>query len=310
MRAYVGITDFDWYQRLSSLPALEEVNFWQPGGNRVFRALQPGELFLFKLHAPRHSIVGGGLFAHATTLPVSLAWDAFGEKNGAQSQEEMRARIERYRRSPIEPHGDYKIGCILLEQPFFLSPDRWLDSLPDWHANIVQGKSYDLQSDAGRTLWSQVQAALHHGERASKWPAEGREPQSRYGEAVLLRPRLGQGSFRILVTDAYQRRCAVTGERVLPVLEAAHIRPYARGGEHRVDNGLLLRSDLHTLFDRGYLTVTPELHLEVSRRIREDFQNGRHYLELHGSLVRVPDSRDEQPSRELLGWHNTEVYLG
>ena len=51
------------------------------------------------------------------------------------------------------------------------------------------------------------------------------------------------------MTDAYERRCAVTGEKTLPVLEAAHIRPYALLGPHRVNNGLLLRSDLHKLFD-------------------------------------------------------------
>jgi putative restriction endonuclease len=58
------------------------VNFWQPGGSRLFGLLDPGGLFLFKLHAPRLSVVGGGLFAHATKLPVSLAWEAFGEANG------------------------------------------------------------------------------------------------------------------------------------------------------------------------------------------------------------------------------------
>ena len=66
MQAYVGITDYEWYQLLASRPQLDEVNFWQPGGSRGFRALQPGELFLFKLHAPRHSIVGGGFGQSAT----------------------------------------------------------------------------------------------------------------------------------------------------------------------------------------------------------------------------------------------------
>lgn len=72
-----------------------------------------------------------------------------------------------------------------------------------------------------------------------------------FGEPILIRPRLGQGSFRVLVTETYERRCAVTGEKVLPVLEAAHIHPVAADGVHRIDNGLLLRSDLHTLFDKG-----------------------------------------------------------
>ena len=256
-------------------------------------------------------MVGGGFFAHFTKLPVSLAWDAFGEANGARSLAEMRARIEHYRKEPTQPHDDYTIGCILLEQPFFLPEDRWVPSPPDWHPNIVQGKTYDLHAEPGRTLWSQLENAIRAPGAAPHWPAEWGEPGApRYGEPTPVRPRLGQGSFRILVTDAYDRRCAVTAERVLPVLEAAHIRPYASGGEHRVDNGLLLRSDLHTLFDRGYLTVTPTLELEVSRRIREDFENGRDYYALHGGRIREPAEPGQRPSAEFLRWHNEEAYLG
>lgn len=75
-------------------------------------------------------------------------------------------------------------------------------------------------------------------------------------------------------------------------------------------DGLLLRSDLHTLFDRGYMTVTPSLELEVSRRIREDFENGRHYYALHGEGVRAPVDKVQRPSPDFLNWHNDEVYLG
>ena len=60
MKAFVGITDRDWFELLSSLPQLDEVNFWQPSGKQQFRALAPGELFLFKLHSPDNFIVGGG----------------------------------------------------------------------------------------------------------------------------------------------------------------------------------------------------------------------------------------------------------
>lgn len=78
-----------------------------------------------------------------------------------------------------------------------------------------------------------------------------------------------------LARKCERRRCAATGERTLPVLEAAHVRPYAEGGRHELSNGILLRSDLHTLFDSGYLTITPNYHIEVSRRIRDEFENGR-----------------------------------
>jgi putative restriction endonuclease len=88
----VAVTDGDWFETLSSHPDLGEANFWAPSP-ASFRALQPGELFLFKLHAPRNVIVGGGIFAYATVLPWSLASQAFGEANGARNPQEMRARI-------------------------------------------------------------------------------------------------------------------------------------------------------------------------------------------------------------------------
>jgi len=68
----VAVTDSDWFEMLRAQPNLAEVNFWAPSGAN-FRALQAGEMFLFKLHAPRNVIVGGGIFAHANALPCSLA---------------------------------------------------------------------------------------------------------------------------------------------------------------------------------------------------------------------------------------------
>src|SRR5439155_14572750 len=132
MKAYIGVTDRDWYTFLSLSPGLDELNFCQPGGNRTFGALEAGEPFLFKLHAPENFIVGGGFFLHASLLPVSLAWDAFGEKNGATSLAEMRRRIEKYRRSKSDPHEDYRIGCILLGNPFFLGRHAWIPAPGDF----------------------------------------------------------------------------------------------------------------------------------------------------------------------------------
>ena len=83
MNLFVGVTDGDWYELLAGEPAPDEVSFWQPGGNTQFKALAPGELFLFKLHSPNNFIVGGDVFAHASLLPVSLAWESFGTANGA-----------------------------------------------------------------------------------------------------------------------------------------------------------------------------------------------------------------------------------
>lgn len=312
MKLYVGVTDGDWFRFLSSRPDIDEVNFWQPSGGREFKVLAPGQPFLFKLHYPHNVIVGGGFFACWSQLPVSMAWETFREKNGAGSLAEMRQRVGRYRRQLADPREDYVIGCTLLQQPFFLAESDWIPMPASWSANIVQGKGYGTLDGDGRWIWERVVAAAGAA-TVPELVADPAAPQlvaEAYGKPTLVYPRLGQGSFRVVVTDIYDRRCAATGERTLPVLEAAHIRPYAEAGPHDPRNGLLLRSDLHTLFDRGYLTVTPERKLEVSRRIREEFENGREYYRLHGQPLRPPRRPDLAPGREYLDWHATHVFRG
>ena len=314
MRAWVGVTDWDWYRFLAGQPDIEEVNFWQPGGTRSFTSLASGELFLFKLKSPRNVIAGGGFFVHSTLLPLSLAWDTFGVGNGASSRDEMKRMIDSHRRRKGGSTANYTIGCVLLAQPFFLPEASWIPAPPDWKPNIVQGKGYDLTREPGLSIFSQITHSLRAPSAEPSWPALLRDlpedPRERYGQPVLVRPRLGQGLFRALVTDAYDRKCAVTSEKVLPVLEAAHIRPYRLDGPHQVNNGILLRSDLHRLFDDGYLTVNQELRLEVSHRIHEEFDNGRVYYAFNGQKLRSPSNPDYAPSLSYLAWHNEEIYLG
>lgn len=304
MRAYVAVTDGDWYRFLRGRPDLDEVNFWQPSARRPFRSISPGELFLFKLHYPEHAIVGGGMYLWSTHFPFTIAWEAFGEQNGAASIRDMRDRIRRYARVSIERMPTHEIGCIIVRNPFFLNEADWIEPPPDWSPNIVQGKTYDLTSFYGQRLLDEVRA------KSQRTAARGGEVEGpMFGDPTLVRRRLGQGSFRILVTDAYERRCAVTGERALPVLQAGHIRPVAEGGSHRIDNGILLRSDVHTLFDRGYVTITPKQRFRVSRRLRDDFHNGEAYYTLEGRDLWLPRASDDRPSPEFLEWHNDVVFL-
>jgi putative restriction endonuclease len=312
MLAYIGVTDYHWFSLLKDVAELEEVNFWQPSGNQVFKALKPGELFLFKLHYPWNKIVGGGFFAYSTLLPISLAWESFGIKNGANSLWEMRQRVGKLRHQKENPLIDYRIGCILLEQPFFLSENEWIPAPPDWKSNIVQGKRYDLSVEPGHTLWKQLHVNTLVTEilREVHVISGVQEEQARYGKPVTTLPRLGQGSFRVMVTDIYERRCAVTYEKTLPALDAAHIKPYSESGEHTVSNGILLRRDLHALFDKGYVTITPSMKFEVSRKIKEEYENGRDYYRMQGSPLWLPSNPANRPSSEYIKWHNDNKYLG
>jgi putative restriction endonuclease len=305
MRLFVAITDSDWFDYLSELRP-DEVNFWRPSGAESFRSLSPGESLLFKLHSPHNFIVGGGFFSHYTVLPASFAWGAFGEKNGAKTEVEMRRRIEKYRRVEPGSASDYNIGCILLQSPFFFKRDEWI-LVSDWPMQTVQGKGYSSDEEAGRRIWAEVGFRLQARALPTMEPelvADG----ARFGQPLTVMPRLGQSAFRVIVTDMYQRQCALTNSHMLHVLDAAHIRPYAEGGSHSPTNGLLLRQDLHTLFDRGYLTVSPDYHVEVSRRLKEEFDNGKEYYALAGKSILLPGNPAFWPSAEQLGWHNENRY--
>jgi putative restriction endonuclease len=312
MRLFVAVTDYDWFQVHASKQAVEEVNFWQPSPDSAFKALSPGEPLLFKLHSPRNFITGGGFFTKFLQLPLSLAWDAFGEGNGVYTLEEGRKRISKYRRIAIQPNEDPNIGCIILAEPFFFTEELWIPVPSDFSLNIVRGKGYNSEETTGHVLWSEVvkrlaRCSVHRSDRSAD--TNVLIETSRFGKPVAVFPRLGQGAFRVLVTDAYRRRCAFTQERTLPVLEAAHIKPYSSGGRHELSNGLLLRSDLHKLFDLGYMTVDPDSrHIVVGPKIREQFENGREYYALHGRVLADPTDPAAVPSRDNLLFHAQSVF--
>lgn len=315
MRAYVAVTDVDWYRFLSARHDIDEVNFWTPNpwGGR-FRVLSRGEPMLFKLRAKEGGqIVGGGFFELYTELPVSIAWQTFGEKNGAPSETAVRERIARLRHDDTDPWAEYTIGCIVLVEPFFFPREEWIAPPRDWASNIVRGKQYDLTERIGRHLWEEV--ALRLAAARTRWQVADRDPgleppRGGFGDLASTRRRLGQGSFRALITDLYGRQCAVTRERALPALEAAHIRPFSEYPVHDIRNGLLLRSDIHRLFDAGYVTVTTDYRVEVSRRIRDDFNDGKNYLAMTGQYIAMPDVREWWPDPKALAWHNDNRFRG
>lgn len=282
-------------------------------GNRTAAALSVRSSrapFFFKLRAPFKQIAGFGFFERFESLPAWLAWECFGEMNGAPDFETMVDRIVRLRGDGDALTGDFKIGCIMVTAPVFFSSDEWVDAPSDWaKSGIQQGKTYALDSGEGNRVLQDCLQRAQSGDRY--WNVDRvAEDAPRYGAPMEVRPRLGQGLFSLAVRDAYHGACAVTGEHSAPVLEAAHIVPYGRGGEHRVDNGLLLRSDLHRLYDRGYVTVTPDFEFRVGDSLREDYNNGRSYYALSGSRIVLPQDVALHPSRERLEWHAQTVFRG
>jgi putative restriction endonuclease len=310
-RAHIFPTDGTWFGFLSSTGPHQDVNFWtpKPWGGR-FGILDPGDVLLFRLKAPLNVIAGGGVFARYVQMPLSAAWDAFGIGNGVASVDAMRASIGRLRRESGSVESDYPIGCIILTDPFFWPRERWVPVPADYPQNAVRGRGYDLATGTGRELWTGLVDSYVGAGRSGGLRERIANPlPGGFGDPIPRRPRIGQRSFRAILMEAYGRQCAVTGERALPTLEAAHIQPFGMSEVHDLRNGLLLRSDVHRLYDAGYLTITREYEVEASDRIRTVFGGGEGYIALNGRRISLPVDPSLHPDPELLHWHATTRFL-
>lgn len=308
MRGYILNTDFDWFQSLSLRADLDEVNFWRPG--RQGLNAERGTPIVFKLKMPQNAICGFGFFSRYQRVPVWQAWDLFGQANGVATQAELAQRLSRIAgRNSIDMGVDPHVGCVVVVQPSFFPADEWIEIPNDWKSNIVTGRTEDLSAGEGKRIWAACLDAysrlINLDERIT-----AELEHARRGTPGLVQPRLGQASFRLDVQSAYGNRCAVTGEHSLPVLEAAHVTPWGSGGPHIVSNGVFLRSDLHKLFDRGYVSIDDDASLIVGNALRDEWNNGRAYYELQGRRLFEPVDEDERLDRERLEWHRENVFLG
>ena len=263
----------------------------------------------FELRHPSASGIGavcGGVFAGWELVPLSAAWEFYGYGNGAASLDALRALIGGL--NPLSPADDPEIGCILLKDVIFFEDDAIIGPPPEFARNIVQGRTYELDDPRYGGYFDILTAQLEGrvaelGHSDPPWQHHGPMFSERFA-----RVRLGQNGFRTTIFNAYHRRCAITGTKIWPALDAAHIRPVAQGGEHRIDNGLLLRSDVHTMFDRGYLAVDLSYRLQVSPRLRDEFGNGEQFYSKAGEVIALPDRKTDRPYHESLEWHLDTVF--
>jgi putative restriction endonuclease len=282
----------------------------------MFAAIQRGDPFFFELKSPVNAVGGFGFFERFERSPLSAAWEAFGEDNGAPDLATLNAQVRGYR-SPTG--GDrlptYEIGCIMISQPVFFDEPHFVQRAADWQIQGVIGGTFDAAVGEGRRVWEECRLrAQVEGWHLASPAAEANHEAPLFGEPRLVAPRRGQKTFQLAVIAAYGRACTVSGEHSLPVLEAAHIRPYAEDGSHEPSNGLLLRSDIHRLFDRGLVTGTPDFQFKVSPRLLADYRSGRTYYDLERRLtdsggIRLPSNPLDRPNRELLDWHSRERFV-
>lgn len=127
-------------------------------------------------------------------------------------------------------------------------------------------------------------------------PESDKDAKKRQFRLIVLRQ--GQPEFRKNLLKAYNYRCAITGCNAQEALEAAHIRAYSETGNNHPSNGLLLRADLHILFDLNLISIEPEtMTVHIVPKLRSTS-----YGELHGKCLQLPNDKAYLPKKEALKW--------
>lgn len=292
-------TDTQWFNFLRSNGSLATVNFWTPTDWSV-RSFSKGDYWYFVLKGrePR-KLGGGGRFSHYEILKVSEAWERYGIGNGVESKEILIEKLNNYKKRNSKNYvyqADPTMGSIILTECIFLEDEnqRYVyEYALEFAPSIVKYKTFQMDPLPLHRLNSNSEP--NNDEIISDEDARRRVVSS-------IVNRQGQSTFRQSLITAYNSKCAITGYDAIDALEAAHIMPYRGIHSNVVRNGLLLRSDIHTLFDLGKITISQEYTVIL----HPDLINTS-YNELNGKKIALPANRMDWPSLQALREHSRNV---
>jgi HNH endonuclease len=291
MSAVYASTTPTWFDQLALIKP-ERVAFWQPTPARPAR-IAPGERWYFKeLGAPR--ILGYGEFVGWEQLSALELFGKYGAACGYASVPEL---VGAFRVFDPDVDEHTPIGNVILENFTPFDPPLPLDNvnLKDLTVRFVYLEGPD--PIASYVAGLRPSAAIA--------PFTLRDSGLAKRVAAARKVRVGQAAFRRLLIDVYGPVCALTGPQLEETLQAAHIQPYVDAESNHLSNGLVLRADMHVLFDLGLVTLTADMHIRVSTALQ-----GRAPLieALHGTKAKLTSKLGLLPSPEAIGFHAREVF--
>lgn len=308
MTAVYASTSPRWFSALSELtPRPSRVAFWRPT-YKVPTDIEVGEPWFFKeWGAPR--MLGFGRFLGHEGMTLSGLWERYGQATGAASADALLEEIASARKGKVTS-GDTEIGNVILSE-FTPFPQP----IPFTGLELPRLNGAFQYVPAGNPILRFAKpptAALEFDFAAAAAEVErggGFDPTSitdarRKVLASIVR-RQGQTKFRNELMEAYEGRCAISNCAIPELLEAAHIHPYKGAETNDVRNGILLRTDLHTLFDLGLLAIdTGSWAVLISPRLL-----GSNYEQFSRRKLRRPRDEAQHPSVEALIQRRTEAGL-
>lgn len=286
----IAPTDMNWFNFLKEHDYNSFLNFWTPTPWNI-KGLNNGSKLYFLLKSPVRKIAGYGEFQDYLNLSTHDAWVKFGQRNGCNNKGELISKVQTYLSKNSRKYSDdvvtvdnHIIGCIILKNCQFWDEENFIVPKEydiDFANQIVKLKYFDKYDPfyLEQTEYTNYQIL--------------NEPKEEYRQTVNARK--GQSTFKSNILKAYNNKCCISGETCQELLEAAHIQQYVNSNSHHIQNGLLLRIDLHKLFDCGLLRIDANYRVVISSEL-----SNSSYSQFNGIVIQLPDNPNHYPSKASL----------
>ncbi len=285
----ISPTDINWFNFLKENKHSNNVNFWTPTPWNISK-LKIGDKFYFMLKSPIRKIGGFGIYNAYNNYSLDQAWDFFGYGNGCASKEELINKLDDYKAKNSQDKSSVtktQIGCISLSNVEFWDEENWIDLAEtdiDFSKSIVKLKYYTTDD-----FNSSISTIEENGYTLVNMDSE------KLKKTRMVSERKGQSYFKLIVSTAYNNRCCVTGEITPELLEAAYIQPYMNETSNHIQNGLLLRSDIHRLYDNNLLYIDEDFTIHISSKLISDY-----YKNFNNTKIKLPTQNFKLPSKDAL----------
>ncbi len=267
--------------------------------------VKPGTLVIYVMQeGGHHIIVGGGYFVSWRELQAKEAWGCFGVRNGQSSYEDFLAEIERQGGNEHSPlMSTILFGTFIFSRrETLMVPDEFKPDFDNADSRFI----LSLNDPLGRYLQRLLRdrrAGLHTDEYSSDW-------RGIYYLAAKQVEHSDIDGFYAAVMAAYDFKCAITGSAAMPLLDVTNIQPCYNNTFQSVQNGILMRCDLHRLFSEGYITLcyqdAESILVKVSKSV--ETVGAKEYMRFDGTKLTLPQDKDKWPKREYLEWHRNKCF--
>ena len=278
----IALTDVSWFEFLREKD-FKLINFWTPTGWEP-KKINPGDMFYLFLKKPYRKVGGYARYVYSLQLTVRDAWNKFAQANGASDINMMLEQLSAIRGTRIDENTI--IGCILLQDPVFLPDNEFFDS------QIIGVEIKQAMQKFKYIRGAEIIGSEYTTDEIRDYVLN-EETTVEYTLTEQKR-RIGQSAFREKLLELYGK-CAVTREDYPLVLEAAHIDPYIGESSNHPQNGLILRSDVHKLFDANLLVIDTNYRVRLSNILSETS-----YERFENKLIELPENRKYYPSLAAL----------